>query len=262
MPPELTVTRLSTTPVKGLLLQHPDSVDLTPQGAAGDRLFYLVDDTGVLQSCTHNPGLFGLAATYDPESRRLAVARGGDVLLEALAEPGPAVETDMYGLRTLGADVVADPAWTAFFSDLVGRRVRLLRARSSAYDVHPATLIGTASVEELARRAGLPGVDARRFRMLIEFSGGEPHEEDSWAGTQLAVGSAVVRAGDRVMRCAATTRNPDTGAVDLQVLRQITAYRGRQRSALGVGAHLGVYAEVLRPGTVSVGDRLVVGADA
>lgn len=257
-----TVARLSTTPVKGLLLHHRDSVDLTTQGAAGDRLFYLVDDTGMLQSCTRNPGLYGLSASYDTESRRLEVTRGDEVLLGDVVEPSEAVDSDMWGLRTITADVVADPLWSTFFSDIVGSRVHLLQARGSAYDVHPVTLLGTASVEELAHQAGLPRVDSRRFRMLIEFSGGDPHIEDSWGGMRLQVGDAILRAGGPVKRCAATTRDPDSGAVNLQTLRLITSYRGRQHSELGLGANFGIYGEVVEPGSISVGDRLEVCADA
>lgn len=256
MPLEYTVARLSTTPVKGLVLHHPDSIELTAQGAAGDRLFFLVDDEGGLQSCTRNPGLYGLEATYDAANRRLEVRRGGEVLHGGSVEAGDSVDTDMWGLRTLTGDVVADPAWGRFFSDVVGRPVHLVRARGSAFDVQPVTLLGTASVVELASRAGLAQVDARRFRMLIEVDGGDPHVEDSWGGSLLQVGGATVRVGGPVKRCAATTRDPGSGAVDLQTLRMITAYRGRQESVLGLGACFGVYAEVVEPGVVSVGDRL------
>jgi uncharacterized protein len=253
-----TITRLSTTPVKGLMLHHPETVDLTLHGAAGDRRFYLVDESGKLQSCTHNPGLYGLRATWDEEHRRLEVARGGDVLVAGVVEPASPVETDMFGLRTIEADVVADPVWSTFFSEIVGRPVRLLQARGSAVDVRPVTLLGTGSVAELARHAHLPGVDPDRFRMLIEFSGGEPHIEDSWQGMRLEVGDAVLRAEGPVKRCAATTRNPGSGRVDLQTLSVITSYRGRQLSALGIGVNFGIYGEVLEPGTVSVGDRISV----
>jgi uncharacterized protein YcbX len=162
-------------------------------------------------------------------------------------------------VRTVHADAVADPAWSELFSELLGRRVRLLRARDAAYDVHPATLVGTGSLRELTRRAPGEGeVDARRFRMLIEVSTAEPHVEDTWAGDRLEVGGAVLRAGGPVMRCAATTRDPDSGEVNLQTLRLITSYRGRQESELGVGVNFGAYATVVRPGQVSVGDRLTV----
>jgi uncharacterized protein YcbX len=257
-----TVTRLSITPVKGLMLHHPDSIDLTAQGARGDRLFYLLDSTGQLQSCTGNPGLYGLRAVYDNDSHLLEITRGNHVLLSRTVEPAAAVETDMWGLRTIRSDIVADPMWSSFFSDIVGKPVQLLQARGSAYDVQPVTLLGTSSVQELARHAGLTEVDSRRFRMLIEFSGGQPHVEDSWGEMLLKVGDAVLRGGGPVKRCAAVTRAPDTGAVNLHTIRLITGYRGRQTSALGVGAHFGVYADVIRPGTISVGDTLTVCPDA
>ena len=262
MQSDYTVTRLSVTAIKGLSLHHPGSIDLTMHGAAGDRLFYLVDDTGALQSCTANPGLYGLTAAYDRESRRLVVSRGDEVLVDGVAETASAVDTDMWGIRRIAGDALADPAWNDFFSDVVGRRVHLVRARESAFDVEPATLLGTSSVEALARHAGLPHVDSRRFRMLIEFAGGDPHVEDTWTGIRLRVGDAVLRAGGPVKRCAATTRHPDTGAVDLQTLRLILAYRGRQQSEFGLGAHFGTYGTVLQPGTISVGDSLTVCAEA
>lgn len=258
---DYTITRLSITPVKGLSLHHPDSISLTMQGAADDRLFYLVDDAGALQSCTRNPGLYGLTAAYDGKSRRLVITRGDEVLIAAVVEPASTVDTDMWGLRTIVGDVVADPGWSTFFSDIVDRRVHLVQARGSAFDVQPATLLGASSVEELARHAGVPDVDPRRFRMLIEFAGGDPHIEDSWDGKRLSIGEAVLRAGGPVKRCAATTRHPDSGAVDLQTLRLIMAYRGRQSSELGLGANFGTYATVLEPGTISVGDSLRVCTD-
>ncbi len=262
VPPDHTVTRLSTTPVKGLTMHHPDAIDLTTQGATGDRLFFLVDDDGGLQSCTRNPGLFGLSATYDQESHRLEVSRGDEVLRSGVVGTATTVDTDMWGLRSLAGDVVTGPVWGAFFSEVVGRRVRLVRARGSAFDVQPVTLLGTPSLGELASRAGLAEVDPRRFRMLVEFDGGHPHEEDSWDGALLQVGGVRLRAGGPVKRCAATTRDPDSGAVDLQTLRMITAYRGRRDSVLGRGATFGVYAEVVEPGRISVGDRLRLASSA
>ena len=262
MSADLTITRLSVTPVKGLALHHPDTIDLTTHGAAGDRLFYLVDDTGRLQSCTRNPGLYGLSAAYDTESRRLEVSREGKLLLGGTIEPGTTVDTDMWGLRTIMSDVVPDPRWGDFFSEVVGRRVQFLQARDSAYDARPVTLLGTGSVAELARQADLPDIDSRRFRMLIEFSGGMPHVEDSWDGTLIQVGDAILRGDGPVQRCAATTRDPDSGAVDLQTLRVIRSYRGQQDSIFGLGANFGVYGEVVEPGRISLGDRLRVGPDS
>lgn len=256
MPVDLIVTRLSITPVKGLQLHHPDSIHVTNQGAVGDRLFYLLDDTGTIQSCTRNAGLFGLRAEYDIERRRLEVRRGTELLLGGVVEPARPVETDMWGLRTITSDLVAEPLWSTFFSDIIGKPVHLLQSRAPAYDVQPVTLLGTGSVRRLARQAGLPEIDSRRFRMLVEFSGGQAHLEDTWHGALLEVGDAVLRVGGPIHRCAAPTRNPGSGTVDLQVLKLITSYRGRQDSVFGLGANFGVYADVIEPGDISVGDRL------
>lgn len=44
--------------------------------------------------------------------------------------------------------------------------------------------------------------------MLVEFSGGQAHLEDSWEGDLLEVGDAVLRVGGPIHRCAAPTRDP------------------------------------------------------
>jgi uncharacterized protein YcbX len=250
----LRVTRLSTTPVKGLALHHPESIELTEHGVPGDREFYLVDHTGRVQSCTHNRTLYGLTATFADEV--LEVRRGDEVLRRGGVERGRAVETDLYGLHLVEATEVVDPGWSALFSEVIGKDVTFLRARNQAYDVEPATLLGAASVAELERRAGIDAVDPRRFRMLVDFAGGDPHVEDTWDGRLVRVGEALLRGGGPVQRCAATTRDPETGAIDLQTLRLITGYRARQDSVYGLGANFGVYARVVEPGTVRVGDDI------
>ena len=63
---------------------------------------------------------YGLRATYDGESRHLEVSRGDEVLLGRTVEPAVAVATDMWGLRTIRSDLLADPDWSDLFSDIVG----------------------------------------------------------------------------------------------------------------------------------------------
>jgi hypothetical protein len=50
-----------------------------------------------------------------------------------------------------------------------------------------------------------------------------------------------------------TTRNPDTGVRDWDSLKAIKGYRGVGADA---GIHFGVYASVVEPGRVSVGDAV------
>ena len=58
-----------------------------------------------------------------------------------------------------------------------------------------------ASIGRLAQEAG-QDVDGRRFRMLFTIDGCEPHEEDTWRGTLVRVGQAVVRVAVRVVLMA------------------------------------------------------------
>jgi uncharacterized protein YcbX len=63
----------------------------------------------------------------------------------------------------------------------------------------------------------------------------------------------VVRVGGPVDRCAMTTRDPDTGERDLDTLRLIKTYRGlSERGTIDFG----VYAEIVEPGEVRVGDTV------
>ena len=256
-PSNLRVSVLSVTPVKGLALHHPGHVDLTPGGVLGDRALYLVDATGTLTSCTVVGDLMRYRAEYDATTGVLDVHGPDGLLQSGLVERGEPLQTDFWGLRSVSGHVAA--GWGELFSDLGGRPLRLVIGDSGAYDASGLTLLGSASTEMLASRNDADPVDPRRFRMNVEISGAAPHEEDTWTGRELGLGGSVVRVGGPVRRCAAITRNPDTGVVDLQALRMIGAYRGRQETKeFGKGFCFGVYAEVLLPGRVHVGDEVAL----
>jgi uncharacterized protein YcbX len=52
-----------------------------------------------------------------------------------------------------------------------------------------------------------------------------------------------------------TTRNPDTGYKDFDSVREIKNYRGLRN---GKHADFGVYADVVEPGRIRVGDAVEV----
>ena len=79
--------------------------------------------------------------------------------------------------------------------------------------------------------------------MLIIYSGLEAFAEDGWEGAELAAGSARLRVGGPVPRCAAVQRHPDDPGGKLDTLRRLRVIRGVQPSELGRTLNLGVYAE-------------------
>jgi uncharacterized protein len=246
-----TVARLSTTPVKSLLLHHPDVIELEPFGVAADRRFYLIREDGRLLAGLHHGPLALVRADWDPEPDRLRLTFPDGEVVAGDVEVTEPVLTDFWGHRVGGG--VVDGPWSDALSRYAGRPVRLVKADAPAagVDVEPITLVSTASIEALARRAGREALDGRRFRMLLEVEGCEPHEEDTWIGRRVRIGEALVEIPGPVPRCATTTRDPATGKRDFDTLREIAAYRGKRN---GKKVDFGVYGRVVTPGRVRVGD--------
>jgi uncharacterized protein YcbX len=88
--------------------------------------------------------------------------------------------------------------------------------------------------------------------MLFELDGVPAHGEDEWRNRRVRVGGAMLLVGDPTPRCAVPTANPDTGVRDRDVLRELLVQRGPIEGE----ACMGVYAEVLEPGVVRVGDEV------
>jgi uncharacterized protein YcbX len=119
-----------------------------------------------------------------------------------------------------------------------------------------ATLISRASLDRLAREGEVDGVDARRFRMLVEVDGLDAHAEDAWVGAPpVRIGEALVAFEGNVGRCLVTGLNPETGVSDLPTLEILGSYR-RDESATEP-LPFGIYGRVLEPGRIAVGDTVV-----
>ncbi|WP_425840960.1 MOSC domain-containing protein [Streptomyces fractus] len=260
--PALQVTSLTTTAIKGLGVVRRDEVELTRTGVAGDRAFLLVDAEGNLLSMTRTGAWAGHTAHYAAESGTLTVTCPDGTEVTGDVRLGDPLEVDFFRHHTVPGRVVEGP-WAELFSDRVGQPVRLIRpdTDNGGVDLRPVTLLGDASVAELAHRSDLDAVDGRRFRMTLGFSGGEPHAEDTWEGRTLRVGSAVLRVEGPVKRCGAVNRDPVDGSGGVRALSLIKGYRGLGRSTLGRGVLFGVYADVLTPGRIRVGDTLELDAD-
>ena len=249
------LARLSVTPLKGTLVQHPRQARLTDHGIPGNRLFYLVDDAGVLFTGREYPRLVQIVARYDAATEVLTLSMpGGTEVAGAADQLGDRQTTDVWG-RPLEAAAVLGP-FSEALSDFCSRDVHVLRCLQDgdAVDDDPLTVVSFESVRDLGTRGGHEGaLDARRFRMNLELEGCEPYDEETWAGRRVQVGEATIQIGEQVPRCAFTTTHPETGDKDWKTLHHIAKLRPR---IPGGGLPFGVYATVVEPGTVRVGDRV------
>jgi len=249
------VVRFSIAPVRSLGLEHPDTIEVTPLGVLEDRRFFLADDTNRLIDKLVVPTLSQISTHTNPEATHLRMTFPDGQVVEDDVRLTEAVETPIHG-RT-GVGHVVDGPWAAPLSDFAARPITLIRCDrpGGTRAGNPVSLVSDGSVAELASHAEVETVDPRRFRMLIELDGADPHEEDTWIGTRISLGAAELLITKPTARCAMPTQNPDTGERDLDTLRTIIAYRGLRE---GKHADFGVLGDVTVPGTIRLGDEVTV----
>jgi uncharacterized protein YcbX len=251
------VVRICVAPVKALHVVNPKEVELTRAGVVGDRRFWLVDANRRLVNGKSHPELMRVLATWDETTRRLALVFPGGSVVEGEAEPGEPFAAELY--RTPHPSRLVPGPWQEALSDFAGEPLTLLWSEGGAQDRGNdrggwASLVSRGSLDKLGAEAGATEpVDGRRFRMLFEIDGVEPHEEDTWLGNRIAIGDAVIVPIGDVGRCVVTTCDPDTGVSDLDTLKTLAGYR---RDGVIEPLPFGVYCDVAVPGRVRVGDAV------
>jgi uncharacterized protein YcbX len=250
------VAWISTTPVKGTRMQHPEEVRLTEDGVPGDRAFFVVDEHGRMVSATRLGPLVEVVPEHDAEAGTLALRFPGGEEVDGPISLGPPEPVRFGGLDMRARPVLG--AYSEALSEHCGQPLRLLAAppERTGLDrgrIGAATLLSLASLERLRAQAGVTEpLDPRRFRMTFGVDGLEPHEEDRWIDREVRIGEALLLVAGNVGRCAATTRDPDTGVVDFKTLHHLRAYRHEVPTTERLP--FGVHARVLRPGRVRLGD--------
>ena len=251
----LHVAWISHCPVKGLAVRRLDQCELTPAGIAGDREFFLVDENDRLVNSKGLGVLQQIVPRYDSEAGSLTLTfPDGTTVSQGVSFDGSL--SARFWRETVEVRVVDGP-WSETISDYAGRALRLVGASGPAPDRRrsgAATLLGTGSLEALARILGVDEVDERRFRMNFGIDGLGEHQEDEWLGRRVRLGDAVVVPQGNVGRCAVTTQDPDSGAPDLDTLKALAAYRRVVETTEPLP--FGVYAAVAHPGRVRVGDTV------
>ncbi len=116
-------------------------------------------------------------------------------------------------------------------------------------DYPSVSLINLASHAEVAAKLARD-ISPLRWRCNIHIEGLEPWAEAGWIGKTVQVGTAEFTIREPILRCMATTANPETGLRDADTLGTLKANWKHQ--------NFGVYAEVIRSGEISIGDRVEV----
>ena len=224
-----TVATLWRYPVKSMLGEPCDQLELNARGVRGDRQF----------AVRSADGKFGSGKN----SRRFRHIEGLFTFRAQLAGDWP--EITFPDGRRLRAD---DPTIDSALSAVLGTPVTLAREGDvSHFDASPIHLVSTASLQWLQSRLPQSRVDERRFRPNITVRCDE--RELSWLGRTLLIGGVELRVTAPTGRCVMTTSAQGDLPFDPKILRCI---------AQEAGEDFGVYAEVLQAGRVARGDPVTL----
>lgn len=255
------VAWLHVAPIKALAIEERDRIELGPLGVEDDRRFCIVDSEGRMLNAKRVHQFVAIRPRSADGMRHLTLAMPDGTEIAGDVDLGAPITVSIYR-RHVRARIVDGPFADAL-SSLAGRPVRLVRFDDPGEGVDRAgehagaTLLSEGSLSAIATAAGVDGpVDPRRFRMLIGIADVPAHAEDSWIGSRVRVGSAVVIPEGNVGRCAVTTLDPDTGTSDLDTLAALGRYRSAQVTTEPLA--FGVWASVAEPGLVRVGDDVHV----
>jgi uncharacterized protein YcbX len=251
------VAWVAIAPVKAMALVQLQAARLEATGIAGDRAFAVVDADLRLVNGKRVGALVTIHPEYRPEAGELALRFPDGHVAAGVVELGEPVDAIFFG-RPRPVRVVRGP-WSEGLSDWAGRELRLVAMTGDGAGIDRGPSVSLLSVSGLGVLAAEGGaarpLDGRRFRMNVGIEGTEPFAEDGWLGRDVRLGDAVVRPADHVGRCAVTTQDPDTGVPDFPTLQVLQRLRG-DISSPHEDLPCGVWAEVVGPGTLRLGDEV------
>jgi uncharacterized protein YcbX len=272
-----TVSELWRFPVKSMLGERLDALEITRAGVVGDRAYALREVVSHhVASAKKFASLFTFRSRYTtlpapgrpgaveitlPDGRKIAAEDPNisEILSAALGrkmqlERPDKSEAAHAGIdpKTVFGDVGVEKVFPGLSAETMPDHFGL--AKGSFFDTATMHLIATSTLDHLrALRNGEGNHDPRRFRANIYVRtepGSAAFVEDQWVGGVLQVGANVRIASIKpALRCVMTTHPQEDLPRDLGILRTI---------AMNHQANLGVFADIEAGGTVRVGDRVLL----
>ena len=259
------VVALWRYPVKSMMGEELNAADLTQRGLLGDRAYALVDrSTGKVVSAK-NPRkwskLFDFRAAFTEAPRsgqkippvRITLPNGTIATTEQ-GDLDQALSNVLGREVTLATTAPETPSLEEYWPDLDGLAHRETVTDESMpagtfFDLAVVHVLTTASIDRLRECYPQGRFEVRRFRPNIVVepdSGAKGFVENDWIGRTLALGDEVrLSITGPCPRCVMTTLPQGDLPRDSGILR--TAAQHNQ-------VNVGVYAHVVRGGTIRRGD--------
>jgi uncharacterized protein YcbX len=255
-------------PVKSMMGEPLDSAQVTSRGLFGDRSYALGDaETGKVVSAKNPrkwPNLFSYHATFTSPPTA-----------------GSTVPPVRVTLPDGGYAVSSSPDFAATLSATLGRRVTLLTTppqhaqleeywpdmeelsnrdvvtdeampEGTFFDLAILHVLTTSTLDCLRELNPRSRFEPRRFRpnLLVDTNGQKGFVENDWIGRDIAIGPEVrIHVSGPCPRCVMTTLSQGDLPKDPEILKTAAHHNG---------VRVGVYAAVVRAGTIRMGDTITV----
>ena len=268
------VASLWRYPVKSMMGEELNAAEVTARGLLGDRAYALVDSSDEKVATAKNPrkwpNLFDFRATFIEPPRtsanvpsvRIALP-DGTITTSQQSDLNQILSKALNRMVTLktnesghGGSANAEEYWPdmegLYYRDTV---TDFALPQGTFFDCATVHLLTTATLDRLRELSPKGHFEVRRFRpnIVVQPTPAENNfVENAWIGHILAIGDEVrLSITGPCGRCVMTTLAQGDLPKESEILR--TAVQHNQ-------GHVGVYATVVRGGTIRRGDRLTLGA--
>jgi len=225
----LRVQALWHYPIKSLLGEAQKHLSVDTRGVVGDRLFAIVDAQGkfgsgkTTQRFKRIDGLMSLRALTDGGVLRIGFPDGQEI--------------------DISSEKLNDQ-----LSGFLGEPVTIQKEQGVPHHDDAAIhLLLSSELNALQRLLPDARIDPRRFRANIVLDTPNQMTADDLLGKTLSLGDTRLMVTHKTERCRMVTMAQEDLAFDAHILRSV---------AQQFDVHFGVYAKVLKPGSVAVGDTV------
>jgi len=261
------VVSLWRYPVKSMMGEELNASEVTDHGLLGDRAYALVDPSNGKVASAKNPRKW--PKLFDCRAAFIELLRSGEKIPPVrITLPNGVIVTSKQGDLnhvlsqvlgrevTLGTTVPKTPSLEEYWPDIEGLAHKETvtdeaMPAGTFFDCAVVHLLTTATVDGLRELYPQGRFEVRRFRpnIVVEPVTGEKNfVENGWIGHTLAIGEEVrLNVTGPCPRCVMTTLPQGDLPKDPGILR--TAAKHNQ-------VNVGIYATVLRGGTIHRGDSV------
>lgn len=263
------IVSLHRYPVKSMMGEELNACHVTYRGIFGDRMYGVIDvETGKLANAKHPkkwPTMFRHRAHYVEEVTphtplppvRITIPDGTNIISDD-PKVNDVLSKSFQRPVMLSSPTTSDVQFEGYvpeeMKELDDRGTVFTRTSPTEtfFDLAMLHLLTTNTLDELRARKPESRFETRRFRpnIVINSPNDSGFIEESWIGKTITIGQEVkLKIFQPTKRCVMTTLAQGDLPNDIHVLK--TAVRENN-------GNVGVYAEVIQPGKIKVGDKVNV----